>query len=492
MSYFCLSNAQLKSLVKSRFGFSPKECQDIGDGILTLKRCHNLYEALSYATTGSLSYENAFRKEILNFIRYCWFNPSIKKILEDDFDLEDYAQKQQINFDSNPTPPWLEVKAAATFLQVNICVFIPSESMHLPTYCFSPAVFNLKKGKDDQHEYVLKGCINIAAHRIDNGKYSFEAVTTYPRSTKSVQSARRQRWKIDNLNDGEFVQLNNVKISYEKAIDASVTFNPYRNKHINVDSEEVVLEYLKTMIETEKLPNEAFQDRSHVVQLYKLAINFEIADLTDQILSYILSLSLDWKINFVNTEKESLLPTKELFDNLVDEFTNVDYETLKEIHVDPNLSPLHKKLRKVLEREKIIKSNKPQTTDTDKSLEKLKRFISEKTDSNIIMHICELIGYPKHKFLAKRRIGTTYYEYIDKILDDWYPVVKSFCEDSVIIQPKHLLARAFLVSGRHDLFEQLIPSIEKQNFVRANASSIYAICAKTTNAFKKVIRPIRT
>lgn len=491
-SYHCLTQAQLKRLFKSRFDIVLTEYPDIGDGDLTLKRCQNLYEALSYATTGTVLHESIFRRETLHFIQYCWFNPAVQNILEEDIDLQEYAQKQQIDFDSCPIPPWLEVKAAATFLQVNICVFVPSENTNIPTYCFRPAVLNLNKRKHDRHEYDPRGCINIAAHKIDIRKYRFEIVTAFPRSVPTIQKARRRRWTLDDSEDGDFVQLNQVKVSYSKAVEASDTFVPYRNKHINVDADETTLKYLKTLIETDDFPEEALFETRHVHQLYTLAISFEIADLTDFMLSHILQEPLFWKIEFVNTEKDSLLPTNELYDNLVDEITNADSQTLQGLNVDPNLSATHKKLRKVLEREKTLKSNIRHSPVKEKALENLQRFFSQNTDPNSAIHICELIGYPKHKYLAKQRLDTTYTQCIDKVLDEWYPVAKSFCETSETIKPKHMLARAYILANQPHLFEQLIPSTEKQTFVRANEHAIFTICVKTADAFERTIRPRRS
>ena len=195
--YRFLSLEKQQNLMRSRFGISHLKHHQELDDELTILPCENLYEALSYAITGTVRYEEEFRLEILYFIQNSWINPTIleafeKKLRQSNKEqsIESYVEEQLTNFNSSPSPPFLEIKAAATFLQVTIHMFVPGESKDEPKYIFRPIVDNLKKKSNDSLKFDPKDTILISAEQIVGDRYEYGAVVSFP---YNIHSKARQR-----------------------------------------------------------------------------------------------------------------------------------------------------------------------------------------------------------------------------------------------------------------------------------------------------------
>ena len=185
--YRFLSFQKQKDLLQSRFGISVKKHHKVSNDKLNILQCENLYEALSYAYTGSVRHSEAFREEILYFLRESWINPVLlesfeKELLKDSNckSLESYVEGQLTNFHSSPSLPLLEVRAAATFLQVTIHVYVPDESKIEPKFTFRPIVKDLRKSLSDPCTYDEKDSIVISATRNIQDRYVFGAVVSFP------------------------------------------------------------------------------------------------------------------------------------------------------------------------------------------------------------------------------------------------------------------------------------------------------------------------
>ena len=189
-----LSAEKQRLMLQNRFDISFSKFHKVLDNKLTILPCNNMYEALSYAYTGLLKYGETFRQKILTFMKNSWINPTLLEAFEKELNsegscrtLESYIDEQMNDFISSPSPPFLEVKAAATYLQVAIHVFVPDESENVPKYTFRPIVKNLRKSVSDPCNFDEKDSIVISAEKITQDRYEYGAVVSFPYNSNPKQ-----------------------------------------------------------------------------------------------------------------------------------------------------------------------------------------------------------------------------------------------------------------------------------------------------------------
>jgi hypothetical protein len=181
--YHFLNKRQNQNLLKSRFNIeAPEPFYILKTGQLSTLPCRDLYAALSFAITGTTEFRHEFCHEILHFLKHSWSNRVMYDKLEEEENvcIASYVDEQLRHFDPCPLPPFLEVKAAATFLQLKIHVIIPSQSTVTPALTFCPLVDTLKRGKFDEYTYDGETTICIAANDLGNGRYTFGIVSAFP------------------------------------------------------------------------------------------------------------------------------------------------------------------------------------------------------------------------------------------------------------------------------------------------------------------------
>ncbi len=181
--YHFLNKRQNQNLLKSRFNIeAPEPFYKLKTGPLSTLPCRDMYAALSFAITGTTEFRHEFCHEILHFLKHSWSNRAMYDKLEEEENvcIASYVDEQLRHFDPCPLPPFLEVKAAATFLQLKIHVIIPSQSTLTPALTFCPLVDKLTRGKFDEYAYDGETTICIAANDLGHGRYQFGIVSAFP------------------------------------------------------------------------------------------------------------------------------------------------------------------------------------------------------------------------------------------------------------------------------------------------------------------------
>lgn len=213
-----LAREQQQYTLKARLNITSTSFFKPDNDELRLMPCNNLYDALSFSYTGSTGFSDTFRTEILNFMKYAWVNPDLAKKLEQEgkTSLSEYVARQQSRFTPYSTSDFLELKAAATFLQVTIWLLVPEIDDKKPSFVIRPLITNLKMSEND---YVnTNAIIMLGAVIVRKNMYRFEAIKSYPRLrvTKKTDLVIRKKMSYSDDSDNLFEYLKDVFLESDR------------------------------------------------------------------------------------------------------------------------------------------------------------------------------------------------------------------------------------------------------------------------------------